>query len=134
MAGGLHLVSTGKAEQLALQRRLYGAADEDGVRRAFLENLKAIASARVVMLGVPSDVGAGFRRGANLGPQAIRTALVDEDPTWPERCRRLGVVDVGDVFVVPQLLHDEMLSDRQREASQRALYGELPRETAARLP
>src|SRR6185503_5271827 len=36
---------------------------------------------------------------------------------------REGVVDVGDVFVIPHLLHDEMLSDAQRRASQLALYG-----------
>ena len=38
-------------------------------------SLDRIASARAVVLGVPSDVGAGFVRGANLGPQAMRTAL-----------------------------------------------------------
>ena len=31
--GGIHLVSTGKAEQDALQRRLYGASTDDEVRR-----------------------------------------------------------------------------------------------------
>src|SRR5687767_1914899 len=116
-AGGLYLVSTGRAEQLALQRRLYGASDEAEVQARHREALEAAARARVVILGVPSDVGAGFLRGANLGPQALRAALLDADPGWPERARAAGIVDLGDVFVVPQLLHDAMLSTEQRAAS-----------------
>ncbi len=81
--GGLYLVSTGRAEQLALQRRLYGAASDDEVQEKWLAALGRIATARAVILGVPSDVGAGFQRGANLGPQAIRTALLEVEPGFP---------------------------------------------------
>lgn len=132
--GGLFLVSTGRAEQLDLQRRLYGVDDEAAVAAAFRRNLEAIAGARAIVLGCPSDVGAGFLRGANVGPQAIRAALLAGDPGWPARAAAAGVVDIGDVFVVPQLLHDDMLSERQLAATRRALYGHLPEETAARLP
>jgi agmatinase len=132
--GGIHLVSTGKAEQEALQRRLYGAADDAGVLRRWREDLARIPRARAVLLGIPSDVGAGFRRGANLGPAAIRARLLEEDPGFPERARAAGVVDLGDVFVVPQLLHDEMLSDAQLAASRRALYPDLPDPARAALP
>ncbi len=121
-AGGLYLVSTGRAEQLALQQRLYGADSEAGVQTRWEEALRRIPQARAVILGVPSDVGAGFRRGANLGPQAIRTGLLAADPDWPARAADLGVVDIGDVFVCPQLLHDDMLSDAQLAASRRAMY------------
>jgi agmatinase len=132
--GGIHLVSTGKAEQEALQRRLYGASTDADVERRWREDLGRAASARAVLLGIPSDVGAGFRRGANLGPAAIRARLLDEDPGFPERARAAGVVDLGDVFVVPQLLHDEMLSDAQLAASRRALYPDLPEGVRAALP
>jgi arginase family enzyme len=131
--GGLFLVSTGRAEQLVMQQRLYGVTDEAGVEDGFRRNLAAIAGARAVVLGCPSDVGAGFLRGANVGPQAIRSALL-ADPDWPARAAAAGVVDIGDVFVVPQLLHDDMLSAGQLAATRRALYGHLPEETAARLP
>jgi agmatinase len=120
--GGVYLVSTGRAEQEALQRRLYGAKDADEVRAKWIERLARIASARVVVLGVPSDVGAGFRRGANLAPQAVRSAMIAADPDWPERADARGIIDIGDVFVVPQLLHDDMLDDAQITASRRALY------------
>jgi agmatinase len=133
-AGGLYLVSTGRAEQLALQRRLYQADDEADVLRQFRAGLAALADARGVVLAVPSDVGAGFRRGANLGPQAIRQRLVADDPRWPDRCRELGLVDLGDVFVVPQLLHDAMLSEAQLAAARRALYPDARPELAATLP
>lgn len=123
-AGGLYVVSTGLAEQRAVQRALYGVDDEAGIERAFEDALDRVASAKVLVLGVPSDVGAGYRRGANLGPQAIRRALLDDETraAWAS----LGVVDVGDVRVVPQLLHDEMLSDAQIARTREALYGGLP--------
>src|SRR5204862_6037550 len=38
---------------------------------------------------------------------------------------------IGDVFVVPQLLHDDMLSDAQKAATRAALYPSLP---ATELP
>lgn len=132
--GGVHLVSTGRAEQLALQRGLYGLradAPDAEIEAAFVADLAAIADARVIVLGIPSDVGAGFRRGANLGPRAIRGALVAHDPEWRVRQRARGVVDIGDVFVVPQLLSDDLLAPHAREAVQRALY---PRELAGRAP
>ncbi len=132
--GGIHLVSTGKAEQEALQRRLYGAADEEGVRTRWREDLGRASGAKAVLLGIPSDVGAGFRRGANLAPAAIRARLVEEDPSWPRRLRAAGVVDLGDVFVVPQLLHDEMLSEEQQDASRRALYPDVAEAARSTFP
>lgn len=138
--GGLHLVSTGKKEQLALQERLYGATGEREVRAAFERTLRDVGSAKAFVLGIPSDVGAGFRRGANLGPQAIREGLVaslgadGEGRGARERLAERGVVDVGDVFVVPQLLSDDMLSEAQLERSQKALYPDVAAHERARLP
>jgi agmatinase len=123
--GGVFVVSTGSAEQRAMQENLYGVRGEEAIRAAFERNRDRIASARVVVLGVPSDVGAGYLRGANMGPQAIRAAV----GAWPE-----GVVDVGDVLVVPQLLHDDMLSESQIHASQDAQYPDVSIATRRALP
>lgn len=131
--GGVYLVSTGRAEQVALQRRLYGAASDEEVQQKFVDTLGQIATARAIVLGVPSDVGAGFLRGANMGPQAMRTMLLD-DPGHAERAAAAGIVDIGDVFVVPQLLHDDMLADAQKAATRAAIYPRLAPEVAARLP
>jgi agmatinase len=132
--GGLYLVSTGKAEQLAVQRRLYAAATDADVLRRFDETLELIAAARVLVLGIPSDVGAGFRRGANLGPQALRQRLLEDEPAWPSTSRARGVVDIGDVFVVPQLLDDDMLAADQLVRTRAALYPDVDDSVRAALP
>ena len=119
--GGLYLVSTGLAEQESAQRALYGASDKAGIDKAFRKNLERIANAHTFIAAIPSDVGAGFVRGANLGPQAIRTELLQERH-WPQWCEERGIVDIGDVFVVPQLLHDSMLNDAQIARARKALY------------
>ena len=49
-AGGVHLVSTGRAEQLALQRAIYGAASDDDVTAKWKDALARIAGARGVMV------------------------------------------------------------------------------------
>src|SRR5262245_37121495 len=133
-AGGLYVVSTGRAAQLEVQRHLYGVSDETEIQKRFVAALDRIASARAVILGVPSDVGAGYRRGANLGPQAIRSALIAADPGLRDWLERRGIVDIGDVAVVPQLLHDDMLAPAQIAASRAALYKDAPPGLAAQLP
>ncbi len=127
-------MSTGREEQERLQQRLYGATNATDVEARFRDALARIAGAKAIVLGIPSDVGAGFRRGANLGPQAIRSALLEEMPSFPARAAELGIVDIGDVFVVPQLLHDEMLSERQKTATRAALYPAVTEDVRAGLP
>jgi guanidinobutyrase len=131
---GLYLVSTGAAEQLALQKRLYGASTEAEVERGFRQAIAQIGGAKLLLLAVPSDVGAGFRRGANLAPQALRLALQEQISDYREQCLARGIVDLGDVMVVPQLLHDEMLSSTQIERARSALYSQLTPTERASLP
>ena len=133
-AGGLYVVSTGREEQLAVQRRIYGGATENDVAARWREALARAPSARAFLLGIPSDVGAGFLRGANMGPQAIRSRIVEDDPAFFARAAARGLVDVGDVLVVPQLLHDEMLSESQKAASRAALYAGVAESQRALLP
>lgn len=121
--GGIHTVSTGRKEQLDLQRRLYRARDASDIEAKWHEALARIPEARVVMLGVPSDTGASLVRGAAWGPVAIRDAALHVDPDFPEWAAGLGVVDAGDVRVVPQLLADEMLAAGTIATVRQALYG-----------
>ena len=123
--GGLYLVSTGLADQQRLQRTLYRAQSDAEVQLRFRDSLERLTSAKGAMLGIPSDVGAGFLRGANTGPQAMRLELLDGSPDWLEHAKGLGLVDVGDVLCVPQLQHDDMLSADQLAASRAALYPNL---------
>jgi agmatinase len=124
--GGVYTVSTGRAEQEALQRRIYGARDGAEVEAGWRAALEQIAGARVVVLGVPSDCGAGLARGASFGPHAVREALLELEPGFAAIARAERIVDVGDVFTVPHLLHDDMLSAGQIAASRAALYGGAP--------
>jgi arginase family enzyme len=132
--GGVYLVSTGKRAQQTLQRRFYEAETDADITEKFLQTLERIDRARVIVLGIPSDVGAGFRRGANLGPQALRLRLLEDDPSWNATCTERGILDIGDVFVVPQLLDDDMLSARQLERGRAALYPDAPAAQRAGLP
>ena len=132
--GGVHLVSTGKAEQDALQRRLYGAGSDGGgagplAGRPGPGDHRARRPPRH-----PVRRGRGLQRGANLGPSAIRAPIAEDHPGLAARLRAAGLVDLGDVFVVPQLLHDDMLSEAQKDATRRALYPALAPAEAAALP
>ncbi len=71
---------------------------------------------RVFLLAIPSDVGAGVQRGANLGPIFLRLQLVDFF-----KKRLFG--DFGDIRVVPQLLMDEYLSESIIGKVKKVLYG-----------
>ncbi len=119
--GGVYVVSTGLAEQRALQRRVYGAGSDAEVDARWRAALGRLGEAKVALLGVPSDVGAGFTRGANRAPAALRAWLMDRPghPVW-------RITDAGDVRVVPQLLSDEMLAPAQIAATRAALYGDDP--------
>jgi len=123
---GVHVVSTGLEETRQLQQEIYGVSDASEVKQRWREDIMRIASARVIVLGVPSDAGAGFVRGANQGPGAIRRfALTEANHPYKDE----AVIDAGDVRVVPHLLSEEMVSDEQRRACQESLYGgasELP--------
>jgi len=122
-AGGIYTVSTGRAAREALQKALYAAQSDEQVQEKWRQALGRIKQARVAIIGIPSDCGAGLIRGAAFGPEAVRAAVLRACPDFPERASRAGVVDVGDVFVVPQLLTDDMLSDDQRRRTRAALYG-----------
>lgn len=131
---GLFTVSTGRTSQGALVRALYGAADDEEVEVLWRTSLAGVAAAKVVILGVPSDCGAGLMRGASYGPAALRRAMLKLEPNVRAMLAREGVVDLGDVFTVPQLLTDDMLSDAQKEATRAALYPSLTASAAAALP
>jgi arginase family enzyme len=126
--GGVYVVSTGVAQQQALQRAIYRVpastpeAEREAIDAAWRGALTRASSAPITLLGVPSDTGAGFTRGANLAPAALRARMIEAHPAHPllsDNC-----IDIGDIRVVPQLLSDEMLSEQQRAQTRAALYGD----------
>ncbi len=114
---GLHTNSTGGGYALPVLKKLYGTESSKEVTDAWEESLQRIRRVEGVVLGVPSDTGAGILRGANFGPIGVREAYLTHYKSYPK-----GIIDIGDIIVVPQLLHDEMLSDSQIESSRAELY------------
>ncbi|MGH8928036.1 MAG: agmatinase [Acidimicrobiia bacterium] len=81
-------------------------------RQSFLgvpaRGLHDLGGGDVVIVGAPFDWGTTFRPGARFGPRAIREAdygAMDgyrpHLPSGIDPLGRLGVVDIGDVYVVP---------------------------------
>lgn len=119
---GIYTVSSGKQELEEFTKRYLG--NEQETWRNHLEKLSTLSgkSARV-LVAIPSDAGAGFMRGASLGPQGMREAF-----------GHAPVFDCGDVFCVPHFIEDDMLSAAQRYASQDALYAAIPLPERRSLP
>lgn len=114
---GIPTVSTGGGYAARLLERLYGSSAPGAVQTAWEDELQRLRRVEWVMMGIPSDTGAGLMRGASFGPLGVREAYLADHGPFPKT-----VLDLGDVISVPQLLHDEMLSQPQIEATREALY------------
>ena len=88
-------------------------------RQSFLgvpaKRIEEIAGAGVVIVGAPFDWGVTYRPGARFGPKAIREAdygAMDgyrpHLPTGIDALGALGVVDIGDVYVVPGQIEESI--------------------------
>lgn len=109
---GVFTVNTGKDKREKLQQALYQNANP---REAWLASLKKIDSFGVALLGVASDNGGGIQRGANWGPLFIREAMLNDGTL---------LADLGDVRVIPHLLHDKYLNTETINACRQGLYGD----------
>ncbi len=113
---GVFTVNTAKERKAALRNKLYGQTEN--VDTLWRESLNELPHSphKAVMLGISSDCGGGILRGANWGPLFVRSALIDQHP----ECHSF---DLGDVRVIPHLLHDKYLNDTTISNCQKALYG-----------
>jgi agmatinase len=123
--GGIPVFSAGLGAAERLQLAWYGISEKEKtverIESAWRKSLSSVSAAEVVILGVPSDTGAGIRRGAAYGPRAVRTALLDI-PEFRAALSAGKVVDLGDVYCNPHLLEDQMLSQNQIRKCQEAMY------------
>jgi agmatinase len=77
--------------------------------------IEDLGGARVAVIGAPFDWGTTFRPGARFGPKAIREGdHIGADGSRPrletgiDALAVLGVVDVGDVEIVPGYVEDSL--------------------------
>ncbi len=113
---GVHTVHTARERKERLIEALFGTKDPEKARKIWEKNLNALSSERPLVLGIPSDNGGGIQRGANWGPLAIRGELLREKNEF---------LDVGDVRVIPHLLHDKYLNEKTIRDCRKALYGKV---------
>ena len=141
--GGIPSFSAGAAGALALQRRhfsVFGAhaeADAAEIESLWHKELQRFCLGKskpeVILLGVPLDTGAGIRRGAAHGPRGVRGALLEHD-AYRKWLREGVVLDLGDVFVNPHLLHDSMLSSKQIGLCQAEMFPKVPAAKRKKMP
>ena len=109
---GVHTLAAGGGRKGLLR----GYAPGPDPWREGLKRIESVDSSPL-LLGICSDAGGGILRGAAWGPLYVRGEILDE-------IRRLGVWDVGDVRVIPHLLHDKYLNRETLRACRKSLYGD----------
>ena len=97
------------------KRLLHGYAPDYDDWREGLKELESVDSP--LLLGICSDTGGGILRGAGWGPLYVRSEILDE-------IERFKVFDIGDVRVIPHLLHDKYLNEKTLQACRKYLYGD----------
>jgi agmatinase len=111
---GVFTVHTAKQLREQVQKKIYSS---ENIREQWLKSLQEIPQREVIVLGVCSDAGGGIQRGANWGPLYIRQTYLDQNP-------RPDYLDVGDVRVIPHLLHDKYLNQETLSECREFLYNE----------
>ncbi len=111
---GVFTVNTGKEKKERLLEAYYKTKNTDKAREKWLKTFDKVSTDVPWVLGIPSDNGGGIQRGANWGPLAIREELLD---------LRKEFMDLGDVRVIPHLLHDKYLNEETLKNCREALFG-----------
>lgn len=117
---GVFTVHTAREKKEKLLELTYGTSDADKARTLWERTLASLTAEKPLLLGIPSDNGGGIQRGANWGPLAVRLKLLGTQDSYQ---------DLGDVRVIPHLLHDKYLNEKTIRECRKQLYG-----TALKLP
>lgn len=113
---GVYTVNTASERKKILEEKLYPHAQgAQAVHAAWLESVDNTTSADICLLGLCSDTGGGILRGANWGPLFIRLALQED-------FSEIKYQDLGDIRVIPHLLHDKYLNQETLRSCKEALY------------
>lgn len=113
---GVFTVHTGREKKERLLRSYFGTPDVEKARPRWEKSLDSLTPDKPMVLGIPSDNGGGIQRGANWGPLVLREKLLKEKASF---------TDLGDVRVIPHLLHDKYLNAETINLCRKALYGKI---------
>jgi agmatinase len=113
---GVFTVNTGKEKKEKLLEAYYGTKNTEKAKAKWLKVLEKLTPDRPWVIGIPSDNGGGIQRGANWGPLVLRQEILDA---------RKSFIDLGDVRVIPHLLHDKYLNEETIRMCRKALYGKV---------
>lgn len=111
---GVFTVNTGKEKKAKLLKAYYGTTDVEKARSKWSKTFQNLTPDRPWIIGIPSDNGGGIQRGANWGPLMLRQEILSASKSF---------LDLGDVRVIPHLLHDKYLNDETIKLCRKALYG-----------
>jgi agmatinase len=116
---GVYTVNTAKERKQKIYDLLYPNASSD---QEVVDNWKSsfqnISSQKHFLFGIASDCGAGIVRGSNWGPLFLREKMHRD---FPELMQKIH--DLGDIRVIPHLLHDKYLNEATIKNCQEQLYG-----------
>lgn len=116
---GVYTVHTAQDKRQHLQKHLYG---EEAIKNNKVQSIwensisETLPLANTVILGIASDCGGGIQRGANWGPLFLRSQLLASKED-------LRAYDIGDIRVIPHLLHDKYLNQETINHCRKSLYG-----------
>jgi len=111
---GVFTVNTAKEKKESLLLSYYGTKDEKRSQEKWLQDLKNLNTSKPWVIGIPSDNGGGIQRGANWGPLILRKEMISSKDNF---------TDLGDVRVIPHLLHDKYLNEQTIKECRKALFG-----------
>jgi agmatinase len=113
---GVFTVHTGAEKKEKILKAYYKTTNPEKARQIWEKSLNALKADKPLVIGIPSDNGGGIQRGANWGPLVLRQEILPELKNF---------TDVGDVRVIPHLLHDKYLNDETIKICRKALYGKV---------
>ncbi len=117
---GVFTVNTAKERKEELHQLYYQEKNPQKVEEQWLKSLEKLKDTKLALLGVCSDCGGGIQRGANWGPLFLRQSLYNLNPLY----KNPNFVDMGDIRVIPHLLHDKYLNEATIKGCRKALYND----------
>lgn len=111
---GVFTVNTAKEKKENLWKSLYKCTED--VEKIWQESVEDIdKKSDIILFGICSDSGGGIQRGANWGPLYLRENLLHNH-------KELEYFDIGDIKVIPHLLHDKYINEETITSCRTALY------------